>query len=226
MPYELEKMYPDIAPYDSGLLDVGDGNSMYWECCGNPDGLPAVYVHGGPGSACAPGARRFFDPEKYKIVLFDQRGCGRSRPLLNDRSHLQFNTTQHLIRDMELLRGYLRIQRWVMLGVSWGSTLSLAYAQAFTERVAALVLGCVTTTSRREVEWITHGVGRIFPRRSRMGASLTPTRRWYSMTIRRSAGRLLRNGALGKTATSRPHPVTRPIRALNIRIFDYALRDS
>jgi proline iminopeptidase len=156
-------MYPDIEPYDHGLLDVGDGNFVYWECSGNPEGQPAVYVHGGPGSGCTAGARRFFDPEKYKIVLFDQRGCGRSRPLVNDRSHLLFNTTKHLIGDLESLRSHLCIERWVMLGTSWGTTLALAYAQAYPERTAALVLACVTTTSHREVEWITSGVRPIFP---------------------------------------------------------------
>ena len=156
-------MYPDVEPHDRGLLDVGDGNSIYWECCGNPNGKPAVYVHGGPGSGSTPGARRFFDPERYRIVVFDQRGCGRSRPLLNHRSQLQTNTTQHLIRDLELLRAHLSIGRWVMLGVSWGTTLALAYAQAYPQNVDALVLACVTTTSRREVDWITCGVGRIFP---------------------------------------------------------------
>lgn len=156
-------MYPDIESYDQGLLDVGDGNAIYWECCGNREGTPAIYVHGGPGSGSTPGARRFFDPDKYKIVLFDQRGCGRSEPLLNDRSHLHNNTTQHLIRDLEALRKHLCIERWIMLGISWGTTLALAYAQAYPQHIKALVLACVTTTSRREVEWITRGVGPIFP---------------------------------------------------------------
>jgi proline iminopeptidase len=146
------------------MLDVSNGNSIYWECCGNPNGKPAVYLHGGPGSGCTPGERRFFDPEEYKIVLFDQRGCGRSRPLLNERSQLQSNTTQHLVADLESLRKYLAIERWVMLGISWGTTLALAYAQSFPQNVAALVLASVTTTSRKEVDWITCGVGRIFPR--------------------------------------------------------------
>ncbi len=156
-------MYPAIEPFDQGRLDVGDGNEMYWECCGNPNGAPAIYIHGGPGSGCTPGARRFFDPEHYRIVLFDQRNCGRSRPLLTQRTQLQTNTTAHLIGDLEILRTHLAIDRWVMLGASWGSTLALAYAQAHRDRVAALVLGCVTTTSRREVDWITCGVGRVFP---------------------------------------------------------------
>lgn len=156
-------MYPDIEPYDQGLLDVGDGNSIYWECCGNPNGMPAVYIHGGPGSCFTPGARRYFDPERYRVVLFDQRGCGRSQPLLSERAQLHMHTTRHLIRDLEILRTHLSIDRWLMLGVSWGSTLALAYAQTYPQYVASLVLACVTTTSRREVEWITSGVGRIFP---------------------------------------------------------------
>jgi len=167
-------VYPDIEPYDQGLLDVGDGNSIYWECCGNPKGKPAVYLHGGPGSGSTPRARCFFDPEAYRVILFDQRGCGRSRPLVTDPSQLRANTTQHLIRDLELIRTHLGIERWNMLGVSWGSTLALAYAQAHSERVSAIVLGGVTTTSCREVEWITRDVGRIFPRQWERFVSYIP----------------------------------------------------
>lgn len=156
-------LYKDIEPYDRGLLDVGEGNAIYWECSGNPQGRPAVYIHGGPASGSMPWARRFFDPEAYRIVLFDQRGCGRSRPLLTHRSQLEMNTTPHLICDLEALRRHLEVDRWVILGASWGSTLTLAYAQAYPDRVAAIVLAGVTTTSRREVEWLTHDVGRIFP---------------------------------------------------------------
>ncbi len=156
-------MYPDIEPYEQGLLDVGDGNLVYWECCGNPNGTPAVYFHGGPGSGCTPRARSFFDPDRYRIVLFDQRGCGRSRPLVDRRSRLRANTTQHLVRDIEFIRAHLAVERWTVLGLSWGSTLALAYAQTHPERVARLILASVTTTSRREVEWVTEGVGRIFP---------------------------------------------------------------
>jgi proline iminopeptidase len=171
-------LYPDIEPYDRGLLDVGDGNSIYWETCGNPNGKPAVYIHGGPGSGCTPGARRFFDPNFYRIVLLDQRGCGRSRLLLTDRSQLRFNTTQHLINDLELLRRQISIERWIMLGTSWGSTLALAYAQTYPERVAGLVLAAVTTTSRREVDWITNDVGRIFPQEwERFASHIPPARR-------------------------------------------------
>ena len=165
-----------LEPYDSGLLDTGDGNLIYWECCGNALGTPAVYVHGGPGSGCTPGARRYFDPERYRIVLFDQRGCGRSRPLLTRQEQLPTNTTQHLIGDLDRLREHLNIDRWVMLGISWGTTLALAYAQRHPERIAALVLACVTNTTRREVEWITEGVGRIFPREWERFAGHIPQR--------------------------------------------------
>lgn len=168
--------YPETEPYAQGLLDVGEGHSVYWECCGNPNGMPALYIHGGPGTGCTSSARRFFDPEKYRIILFDQRGCGRSLPLLTDRAQLETNTTHHLMRDMELLRNHLEVDQWVMLGVSWGTTLALAYAQAHGERVAALVLACVTTTSRREVDWITSGVGRIFPQEFERLVSHIPER--------------------------------------------------
>jgi proline iminopeptidase len=144
---------------------VGGGHQVYWECCGNPNGKPALFLHGGPGSGCSPGQRRFFDPEAYRIVLLDQRGSGRSLPLASEPdADLNTNTTQHLIADIEALRQLIGAERWTtILGVSWGTTLALAYAQAHPQRVASLVLGFVTTTSRREVEWITEGVGRIFP---------------------------------------------------------------
>lgn len=158
------------------MLDVGDGHHVYWECCGNPKGKPALYLHGGPGSGCTPGSRRFFDPQVYRIVLFDQRGCGRSTPLANDPgADLRANTTSHLIGDIERLREFLHIENWTVLGISWGTTLALAYAQAYPGRVAALVLALVTTTSRREVQWITEGVGRIFPREwERFSAAVAP----------------------------------------------------
>jgi len=157
--------FPTIEPYDAGMLDVSDGHCLYWECCGNPDGKAAIYLHGGPGSGCTPGQRRWFDPDVYRIVLFDQRGCGRSRPLASaPDADLGRNTTAHLVADIEALRRHLGVESWTILGMSWGTTLGLAYAQAHMERVSALVLALVTTTSRREVEWLTHDVGRIFPR--------------------------------------------------------------
>lgn len=157
--------FPPIEPYASGMLDVGHGHQVYWEACGNPQGKPALFLHGGPGSGCTVNQRRFFDPARYNAVLFDQRGAGRSRPLADDPdTDLTVNTTQHLIADIEQLREHLGLARWtVILGVSWGCTLAQAYALAHPQRVQALLLGFVTTTSRREVEWITEGVGRIFP---------------------------------------------------------------
>ncbi len=169
--------YPPIEPYATGLLDVGDGHRVHWECCGRPDGRPALQLHGGPGAGCTPGGRRFFDPDAYRIVLMDQRGCGRSTPLASDAdADLSTNTTPHLVRDIERLREHLGVERWTILGVSWGTTLALAYALAHPERVDALVLGLVTTTSRREVDWITEGVGRIFPREWERFAGAVPAR--------------------------------------------------
>ena len=157
--------FQPIEPYQHGLLDVGDGHRIYWECCGNPAGKPALFLHGGPGSGCSIGQRRFFDPDIYKAVLFDQRGSGRSLPLASEPgASLSSNTTHHLIADIERLRDLLGVESWVVLGLSWGTTLGLAYAQAHPRRVKAMVLGFVTTTSRDEVRWITHDVGRIFPR--------------------------------------------------------------
>ncbi len=160
----MQIQFPPIEPYESGMMDVGDGHRIYWECCGNPDGKPALFLHGGPGSGCTPGQRRFFDPDTYQVVLFDQRGSGRSRPLPDEeRADLTTNTTGHLIADIEALRRYLEVDRWTVLGMSWGTTLALAYSQTHPNNVDALVLALVTTTSRREVEWLTRDVGRIFP---------------------------------------------------------------
>ncbi|WP_069882849.1 prolyl aminopeptidase [Bosea sp. BIWAKO-01] len=152
-------------PFRTGLLTVGDGNEIYWEISGNPDGKPALYLHGGPGTGLRSGSyRRHFDPQRYCIIGIDQRGCGRSRPLAPDApSELQRNTTQALIGDIEAVRAHLGVASWLVSGVSWGSTLALAYAQALPDRVSALVLVAVTTTSREEVDWITEGVGRLFP---------------------------------------------------------------
>ncbi len=156
--------YPPIEPYETGMLDVGDGNLVYWEVCGSPDGKPAVVLHGGPGSGCSPGLRRYFDPAAYRVVLFDQRGCGRSTPPAGDpRVDLASNTTGHLVEDVERLREHLRIGRWLVFGGSWGSTLGLVYAERFTDRVSEMVLASVVTTSRREVQWVTRDVGRYFP---------------------------------------------------------------
>jgi proline iminopeptidase len=171
----MDDRFPPIEPYESGLLDVGDGHRVYWECCGRPDGRPALYLHGGPGSGSSPGQRHFFDPDAYRVVLFDQRGSGRSRPLAEEPdADLGTNTTAHLIADIEALREHHGIERWTVLGLSWGTTLALAYAQAHPHRVDALVLGLVTTTSRREVDWVTRDVGRIFPQQWERFVSAVP----------------------------------------------------
>ncbi|HEY0639621.1 MAG TPA: prolyl aminopeptidase [Pseudonocardiaceae bacterium] len=157
-------MYPPIEPYDHGLLDVGDGNQVYWEACGNPDGKPALVVHGGPGSGCTSGHRRYFDPTRYRAILFDQRGCGRSRPHAADpATDMSVNTTWHLVADMERLREHLGVDRWLLFGGSWGSTLMLAYAQRYPERVSELVITAVTTGGHDELDWLYRGVGRFFP---------------------------------------------------------------
>ncbi|MCA1221680.1 prolyl aminopeptidase [Streptomyces sp. 8L] len=160
----MGELFPPIEPYDNGMLDVGDGNLVYWEVCGNPDGKPALVVHGGPGSGCGPGARRYFDPDRYRVVLFDQRGCGRSTPHASDpATDMRHNTTRHLTADMERLREHLGIDRWLLYGGSWGSTLILAYAETHPERVSEIVISAVTTTRRSETEWLYRGVGRFFP---------------------------------------------------------------
>lgn len=157
-------LYPPVEPYEHGMLDVGDGNLVYWEACGNPEGKPAVVMHGGPGSGAGSFWRRLFDPEAYRIVLFDQRGCGRSLPDAADPgTSLAANTTAHLIADTERLREHLGVERWLVIGGSWGVTLGLAYAEAHPDRVSELVLFSVTNTTRREVTWVTRDMGRIFP---------------------------------------------------------------
>src|SRR3712207_2802417 len=144
----MRTFYPEIEPYDHGLLDVGDGHRVYWELCGNPQGKPAVFLHGGPGGGCNRDHRRFFDPARYRMLLFDQRGCGRSMP----HASLEANTTWHLVADIERLREMLAIERWLVFGGSWGATLALAYAETHPERVSGMVLHAVTTTSREEVD--------------------------------------------------------------------------
>ncbi|MEH0522962.1 MULTISPECIES: prolyl aminopeptidase [Streptomyces] len=157
-------LYPEIEPYDHGLLDVGDGNRVYWEVCGNPRGRPAVVLHGGPGSRANAWFPRLFDPEAYRIVLLDQRGCGRSTPPASAyETDMAVNTTDHLIADLELLRRHLGIGRWLVWGVSWGSALGLRYAQTHPQAVTELVLTGVTSASDAEVALLTRGLGQYFP---------------------------------------------------------------
>jgi len=158
------ELFAPIEPYASGMLDVSDGNSIYWETCGNPRGKPALIVHGGPGIGCTERMRRAFDPERYRIVLFDQRGAGRSRPHASEAStDMRCNTTHHLIADMERLREHLDIESWVLSAGSWGVTLAVAYAERFPQRVLAMVLANVSLSRRREIDWLYRDVARFFP---------------------------------------------------------------
>jgi proline iminopeptidase len=160
----MPSLHPEIEPYATGMLDVGDGQRLYWEVCGNPHGRPALVLHGGPGSGCTAGARRMFDPQAFRIVLFDQRNCGRSLPHAADAAvSLRDNTTAHLIGDIEALRRHLDVERWLVNGASWGSVLGLAYAQAHPERVSALVLSHLGGSRHTDIAWLYHGVGRYFP---------------------------------------------------------------
>ncbi len=172
-------LYPAIEPYDHGLLDVGDGHRVYWEVCGNPHGKPAVVLHGGPGSRCSTDVRRSFDAQVYRIVLFDQRGCGRSTPHASDlRTDLSVNTTAHLLADMERLRQSLGMDQWLLFGGSWGSTLALAYAERHPHRVTEIVLAGVTTTRRSEIDWLYRGVAPLFPAQwARFRAGVPPAER-------------------------------------------------
>ncbi len=156
--------YPVVEPHASGMLDVGDGQRVFWEVSGNPDGKPAVVLHGGPGSGSTPGARRDFDPALWRIVQFDQRGCGRSTPHVSSfETDLSANTTHHLIEDIERLREHLGIDRWLVYGGSWGVTLALAYAERHPERVTEMILASVTLTRPTDVRWFSRGAGRFFP---------------------------------------------------------------
>ncbi|WP_121708801.1 prolyl aminopeptidase [Streptomyces sp. E5N91] len=172
-------LYPEIEPYDHGMLDVGDGNHVYWETCGNPRGKPAVVLHGGPGSRASPGLRRYFDPAAYRIVLLDQRGAGRSLPRASaPDTDMSVNTTAHLMADLERLRVHLGIERWLVWGVSWGSVLGLRYAQTHPGVVTELVLTGVATGSNAEVALLTRGLGNIFPEaHERFLAELPPDAR-------------------------------------------------
>ena len=153
-------LYPAIEPYASGHLDGEGGHGVYWELCGNPRGKPAVFLHGGPGAGCSPDHRRLFDPERYNILLFDQRGCGRSFPLAS----LDANTIWHLVDDIERLRQTIGADKWLVFGGSWGSTLALAYAQRHPERVSGLVLRGIFTARRREISWLyQEGASWLFP---------------------------------------------------------------
>lgn len=174
-------LFPPVEPNATGMLEVGDGHTLYWEESGNPRGLPVLFVHGGPGAGCAPAYRRFFDPRFWRIVLFDQRGCGRSLP----NAALHANNTQALVADMEMLRRHLGIERWVLFGGSWGSTLALAYGQANPERALAFVLRGIFLCRPQEIEWFMTGMGTFFPEAQRRFAAHVagddgpPLQAWY-----------------------------------------------
>ena len=160
----MTQLYPKIEPNAHGMLEVGDGHSVYWEVCGNPTGKPAVVLHGGPGSGCTTGVRRYFDPDAYRIMLFDQRNCGRSTPHASDpATDLSTNTTHHLLGDIEMLRRHLDVDRWLVYGSSWGSTLALAYAQRHPDRISELVLCNVGLSQPKDIHWLYHETGRLFP---------------------------------------------------------------
>ncbi|WP_213578093.1 prolyl aminopeptidase [Rhodococcus sp. USK13] len=160
----MRTLYPEIQPFRFGHLDVGDGQQVYWELSGNPDGKPVVFLHGGPGGGTDPAYRQFFDPAAYRIVLFDQRGCGRSTPHVADGADLSVNTTDRLLADIEMLRDHLDVERWQVFGGSWGSTLALAYAQKHPHRVTELVLRGIFLLRRSEIDWYYNGgAAHLFP---------------------------------------------------------------
>jgi len=163
-------LYPPLDAYSQGMLDLGGPHRMYWEQSGNPKGTPVIFLHGGPGAGTAPTYRRFFDPAHYRIVLFDQRGAGRSTP----EAELTDNTTPQLVADIETLRQHLGIERWLVFGGSWGSTLALAYGEAHPDRCVGFILRGIFLFSPEEVEWFVNGMGRIFPEAHRAFTNFIP----------------------------------------------------
>ena len=156
--------HPETSAYDTGFLDVGDGNRIYYEQLGNPSGKPAVSLHGGPGTGGSHRPTRFWDPQRYRVVRFDQRNCGYSTPHASDpAADMSLNTTEHLLSDMERLREHLGIEKWLVNGGSWGATLALLYAQRHPDRVTEMVIPAVTMTRAEELDWLYHGARRIFP---------------------------------------------------------------
>jgi proline iminopeptidase len=158
--HATQYLYPPIDPFDQGMMSVGQGHRIYYEQCGNPSGIPVVVLHGGPGGGCSPSMRRYFDPALYRIILFDQRGCGRSRP----HASVTDNTTWHLVADIEMIRAELGIEQWIVFGGSWGATLALVYAQTHPDAVRHLVLRGVFLMTQDELDWFYGGgAGKFWP---------------------------------------------------------------
>lgn len=156
----VQYLYPPVDPFDQRMMDVGQGHRLYVEQCGNPQGIPVVVLHGGPGGGCSPAMRRYFNPDVYRVILFDQRGCGRSRP----HASVEDNTTWHLVADIELIREELGISQWIVFGGSWGATLALIYAQSHPDRASQLVLRGVFLMTKAELDWFYGGgAGRFWP---------------------------------------------------------------
>lgn len=166
-PFDL---FPPLSPYSSGFLDVDDTHKIYWEQSGNPDGVPIVHLHGGPGAGATAKHRRFFDPDHYRIIIYDQRGAGRSQPL----GSLENNTRGHLLDDMETLREHLRVKRWHLFGGSWGSTLALSYAQAYPQNCISLILRGISLLEQPEIDWFIYGMRTIFPEAWEQFVSIVP----------------------------------------------------
>lgn len=166
----LRELFPEIEPYSTGYLPVGDGHELYWEQSGNPDGVPVLFVHGGPGSGTVPMQRRFFDPGHYRIILYDQRGAGRSTP----HGETENNTVRDLVNDMEKLRNHLSVERWHIFGGSWGSTLSLSYAVQHADRCRSLILRGIFLMEQPEIDWWLYGIRAIFPEPWERFASFIP----------------------------------------------------
>ncbi|MGH8661191.1 MAG: prolyl aminopeptidase [Burkholderiales bacterium] len=164
------ELYPEIEPYGTGALGLDGVHTMYWEQSGNPEGAPALFLHGGPGAGASPAHRRFFDPAHYRIVIFDQRGAGRSTPL----GELRENTTPQLVADIERLRAHLGIERWLVFGGSWGSTLALAYGEAHPEHCAGFILRGVFLCRKSEIDWFLYGLRTLFPEAWRAFAEVIP----------------------------------------------------
>ncbi|HEU0117499.1 MAG TPA: prolyl aminopeptidase, partial [Alphaproteobacteria bacterium] len=166
----LRELFPALEPYASGTLKVDDIHTLYWEECGNPKGTPVVFLHGGPGAGATPTHRRFFDPQAYRIIIFDQRGAGRSTPLGETRN----NTTDLLVQDIETLRQQRGVERWHVFGGSWGSTLAIAYAEEHPMRCLSLVLRGICLMQKREIDWFLYGINTIFPEQWAKFAGLVP----------------------------------------------------